>query len=163
MATPEERKRDRPGVIAHPPFIYLGFLAIGIVLGFVWPLPIVDGALSTRERLALAVLLAASGAALLGVGISQFRKRETHFRTDRPSTAVITDGLYSVSRNPLYIALTLIYVGLSLAMNNLWALALIVAVLVTVRYGVFAREEAYLERKFGEVYLGYKRRVRRWL
>lgn len=157
------KEKDRPGVVAHPPFIYLGFLAVGIALGYVWPLPIVGGALSALARFSLAALLAGGGALLLGIGIREFQRRETNFRTDRPSTAIISDGLYRYSRNPLYIALTLIYVGLCVALDNLWALALLVPVLLTVRYGVIAREEAYLERKFGEEYLRYKRSVRRWL
>lgn len=154
--------KDRPGVIAHPPYIYLGFLGLGIVLNYFWPLPIGDGPFAVWAR-SFWGLIVAGGATLLLLGIRQFRRRGTHFRTDKPSTAIITDGLYRYSRNPLYLALSLIYAGLGLGLDNLWALMLLVPVLVVIRYGVIAREEAYLERKFGHEYLRYKRSVRRWI
>lgn len=155
--------KDRPGVVAHPPLIYGGFLALGFGLDWAWPWPLAAASLAVAPRLALAALAAALGALILGAGIRQFLRRGTNFRTDRPSTAVITDGLYRYSRNPLYIGLSLIYAGIALAVGSVWILVLLAAVLAVVRYGVIAREERYLERKFGEEYLSYKRRVRRWL
>jgi protein-S-isoprenylcysteine O-methyltransferase Ste14 len=155
--------RDRPGVVAHPPLIYGGFLALGFGLDWAWPAPLFAARLAGGWRIALGALLAACGGLLLAAGIRQFRKRGTSFRTDKPSTAVITNGLYRYSRNPLYIALSLVYAGLGVALDSVWVLALLVPVLLVIRFGVVAREERYLERTFGEEYLRYKRAVRRWL
>ena len=154
---------DKPGVVAHPPLIYLGFLALGFALDYVWPLSLADGWLPPRLRLPFAILLAVGGASLLALGIRRFLHHGTNFRTDKPSTAVISDGVYRYTRNPLYIGLSLIYAGIALALNSVWVLALLVPILAVIRYGVIAREEHYLERKFGEEYLRYKRSVRRWL
>lgn len=87
----------------------------------------------------------------------------TPVRPNQPTTAIVTDGPYRYTRNPLYLALTGVYTGISLIVNALWPLVLLVAVLFVIQWGVVAREERYLEGKFGESYLAYKRRVRRWL
>ncbi len=75
----------------------------------------------------------------------------------------MTDGPFRYSRNPIYIADAVLYVGLALALDWIWALALLPFVLVVVRFGVIEREERYLERQFSDEYLRYKQRVRRWL
>ncbi|MFI5210728.1 MAG: methyltransferase family protein, partial [Gemmatimonadales bacterium] len=67
------------------------------------------------------------------------------------------------SRNPMYVGMTLLYLGIALWANSLWPLLLLPAVLVVMRRGVIAREEAYLERRFGDEYRSYRARVRRWL
>jgi protein-S-isoprenylcysteine O-methyltransferase Ste14 len=81
----------------------------------------------------------------------------------KPTTALVTEGPFRYSRNPSYVALTLLYVGVALLINALWILLLVVPALVVLRYGVIAREEAYLTRKFGEAYRQYTTQVRRWL
>jgi protein-S-isoprenylcysteine O-methyltransferase Ste14 len=81
----------------------------------------------------------------------------------KPTTALVTEGPFRYSRNPIYVALTLLYVGVALLVNVWWILLLVVPVLLVIRYGVIAREEAYLTRKFGEAYRQYTAQVRRWL
>ena len=81
----------------------------------------------------------------------------------KPTTALVTEGAFRYSRNPIYVALTLLYVGVALLINALWILLLVVPALVVLRYGVIAREEAYLTRKFGDAYRQYTAQVRRWL
>lgn len=80
-----------------------------------------------------------------------------------PTTAIIDTGPFALTRNPLYLSMTLLYTGLTLIINTIWPLLLLPFVLVVVQRGVIEREERYLERKFGEEYLSYKSRVRRWL
>jgi protein-S-isoprenylcysteine O-methyltransferase Ste14 len=82
-------------------------------------------------------------------------------RDRRPSDR--QDGLYARSRNPIYVSLTAILAGLGLAGDSLWVLGMVVPLLGLLRWGVIAREERYLTGKFGERYLGYRARVRRWL
>ena len=81
----------------------------------------------------------------------------------KPTTALVTSGPYRVTRNPMYVGMAFLYAGLALSLGVIWALALLPAVLLMVDRLVIAREERYLEAKFGEEYRDYKRRVRRWL
>ena len=79
------------------------------------------------------------------------------------TTAIVSTGLYRYTRNPMYLSLTLIYMGVSVAINAWWGLLLLIPLLVVVQKGIIEQEEAYLSRKFGEEYLRYKAQVRRWL
>ncbi|URK89329.1 isoprenylcysteine carboxylmethyltransferase family protein (plasmid) [Rhizobium sp. RCAM05350] len=76
---------------------------------------------------------------------------------------MVEEGPYGFTRNPIYIGMFLGLIGLAVAFDSLWLIVLLVPFYLVIRYGVVAREEAYLERKFGDVYLAYKARVRRWL
>jgi protein-S-isoprenylcysteine O-methyltransferase Ste14 len=108
------------------------------------------------------MLLAASG--LLARSAEAAMKRAgTNIRPDQPTLAVVSNGPFRFTRNPLYVAATGLYVGISLLVDALWPLLLLVPALVVLRWGVIAREERYLEAKFGEPYLAYRSRVRRWL
>lgn len=150
---------DNPGVLAPPPLLYLGFLAAGLGLDWLWPAALLPQAV----QYPLGAALVASGAAIMAAALRRFRKAATDFRTHRPATALVTGGPYRLSRNPIYIALTLFYLGLAVVADSPWALALVVPLLAVMRYGVVGREERYLESKFGEPYREYKARVRRWL
>jgi protein-S-isoprenylcysteine O-methyltransferase Ste14 len=81
----------------------------------------------------------------------------------KSTTALVTEEPFRYSRNPIYVVLTLLYLGVAFLVNALWILLLVVPVLVVIRYGVIAREEAYLTRKFGDAYHQYTTQVRRWL
>lgn len=153
----EEPKNDTPGVIAPPPLIYVGFLLVGLVLDHSWPVGFLPG----TWRIPLATLLIAVGVILAGFGLGEFGRVDTEISPYKPTTALATGGIYGHTRNPLYLALTLIYLGIAVATNGLWQLLLVFPLLIVVRYGVIAREERYLEAKFGDAYRQYKTRVRR--
>jgi protein-S-isoprenylcysteine O-methyltransferase Ste14 len=87
----------------------------------------------------------------------------TNVNPTRPVTAIVTEGPFRFTRNPLYLGFTLFYTGVTLLVNSLWMVLLLPFVLFLMTFSVIEREERYLERKFGEQYLAYKRRVRRWL
>ncbi len=87
----------------------------------------------------------------------------TSIKPTVPTTALVTTGPFRFSRNPLYVSVTLFYLGIAIAARSLWALALLLVVLVVMQRGVIDREERYLERRFGADYLRYKERVRRWI
>jgi len=107
--------------------------------------------------------LGVCGFVLIGMGASRFVAAGTNIPPDLPTTALVVDGIYGRTRNPLYLGATLVYVGLSVAAGSLWSIVLVVPFLWVINVGVIAREERYLERKFGDVYRAYKRRVRRWV
>ena len=83
--------------------------------------------------------------------------------TNRPTTTIVDGGPYRLTRNPIYLGMVTGLIGLAIALNSLWLLLALVLFALVIRYGVVAREEAYLERKFGDAYRGYCARVRRWL
>lgn len=141
------------GVIAPPPLIYLGFLATGLLLKKLPP--------SRFLPRGVARLL---GWPLLGGWFQRaLRRANTPVNPQKPVTSLVVDGPFRYSRNPGYISLAMMYAGIASLANALWAILLLPAALLTIRYGVIEREERYLERIFGEEYLRYKARVRRWL
>ena len=93
----------------------------------------------------------------------QFWRKHTSVIPYSPTTAIIQSGPFRISRNPIYLADTLCYVGVTILLNTAWPLLLLPLVLVVMHRGVILREERYLEQKFGEEYIDYKRRVRRWI
>ncbi len=153
-------KPDHPDVIAPPPLIYLGFLGVGLLLDQVWP---VAAPVAASPRYWLALALFGVGLVIALAGFREFRRAKTNVNPHKPTTAIITGGPYAYTRNPLYVALALFHGAIAIALGNVWALLLLVPALLVIRYGVIAREERYLEAKFGAEYLAYKGRVRRWL
>ena len=155
----ERSHGDTACVIAPPPLIYLVFLAIGLALNHIWPV----GFLPQPARLLLAILLIAIGLVLGGLGFRELKRVGTNVAPHLPSTALATGSVYSYTRNPLYVALTLFYLGIAAATDGLWQLLLVAPLVFVMRYGVIGREERYLEAKFGDAYRQYKQRVRRWI
>ncbi|MPZ12153.1 MAG: DUF1295 domain-containing protein [Kiloniellaceae bacterium] len=157
----EGRADETAGVVARPPFLYLGGLLLG--LGIDWlpalpPLPFLAG----HVGLAVGIGLGIAGFGLLFAAARRFIKAGTPVPTNRPTTALVTEGLYRVSRNPIYIGLTFIYLAFAAGFASLGALVLLPAVLLVMEFGVIRREERYLERRFGQPYRDYRARVRRW-
>ena len=87
----------------------------------------------------------------------------TRVETVEPTTAIVTSGPYRYTRNPIYIGMFVALIGLAIGFDSLWIAIALVPFYLVIRYGVIAREESYLDRKFGDVYRNYKSRVGRWL
>ena len=155
----DSRERDVAGVIAPPPLIVGGFLLLGGLAHYFAPVGVMQGSMNGVAGIIL-ILLALPLAAL---AIRGMIRAQTHFDPYKPSTALLTDGVYRFTRNPMYVALLTLAAGIALMVNSAWMLAGLVPAAVVLRYGVIAREERYLERKFGEQYRHYLGRVRRWL
>jgi protein-S-isoprenylcysteine O-methyltransferase Ste14 len=154
---------DNPGVIARPPRIFLGFLAAGLLIDHFRPAAFATHFLAGGLRFVLALALITAGVATMTMAIRQFSSAGTNVPTPLPAKVIVTGGLYSRTRNPIYLSMTLIYVGIAIAAASGWSLILLIPVLLLIRYGVIAREERYLERKFGAPYIEYRGRVRRWI
>jgi len=150
---------DSPQVIAPLPFIYLGGLALGIVLHWLKPMPF----LSQNLALPLGITLVVISIMLVITAMRAFVKAKTNIDVRKPTMSIVSTGPYRFSRNPIYLSMTLLTVGIAIWVNILWILLLLVLVLLIMQFGVIAREEAYLTKKFGEEYLRYKSNVRRWL
>jgi protein-S-isoprenylcysteine O-methyltransferase Ste14 len=150
---------DNPGVVARPPFLYGGAFFLALLLRWFWPMPIFGPAGALWAGLAFVAL---------GVGTAIWGARTmlaagTNLDPVLPTTALVTSGPFRFSRNPLYLALTLLYIGLTLAFNTWWGIVMMVPLLTIMHRGVVQREERYLEQKFGESYRQYRSRVRRYL
>lgn len=152
-------KDDNAGVKVPPPLIYLSAMIAGLILNYYFPttfLPVSISRIVGIISVALAVFILVSA-------FQKFKRAETNLEPWKPTTAIVSDGVFRFSRNPIYLAFTLFYLGAAVLFNSLWLLALLVPVLLVMRYSVIAREERYLENKFGIEYNDYKRRVRRWI
>lgn len=103
------------------------------------------------------------GVAIVAACIRSFSRAATPVPSNRPARALVTTGIHGWSRNPIYVGMFLIYGGIGIAAVSPWIIILVLPLAITLRYGFVAREEAYLERRFGEAYRDYRARVRRWL
>src|SRR5215217_777486 len=152
---------DSAGVRFPPPFVYLGALLLGLAaerfvtlrsFGIDWRLLVATGA-----------LLFVAGAAMMLAAAGLFRRLGTNVPPSQPTTLIATTGPYRWTRNPMYLGMTLIYAGLAIGFDGPLAFALLPLVLIAIQTQVIAREERYLEAKFGDDYRRYKAEVRRWL
>jgi protein-S-isoprenylcysteine O-methyltransferase Ste14 len=149
---------DTAGVLAPPPAIFATAFVAGWLLGRVLPWPILPAAIAFWAGFV-------PGIAALAIAVAawrEMRRARTAVSPYTPSTALVRTGPFAYSRNPLYVALILLSLGLSLLVNTLWCVLLLPA-MVVLRRGVIAREEAYLQRCFGEDYRLYCATTRRWL
>jgi protein-S-isoprenylcysteine O-methyltransferase Ste14 len=145
------------------PLIFAAALVLGFVMDHLVPLPIgiarSDGVVHKLIPAAIILLGIAVGVA----GVSNFLRAGTPVPGNRPVQALVTAGIHSWSRNPIYVGIVLLYVGIGIAVRSNWILMLAPIILIVLRYVVISREEGYLEQRFGDAYCDYKRRVRRWL
>jgi len=150
---------DRAGVIFPPPAVMLLALIAAMALHHFWPLPAAPRALAVALGATLSVL----GVGIAAWGRITLVKGGTNVNPYKPTTSIISGGPFGFTRNPLYVGIQSLYVGLSLLLGTWWGLVLLLPAFLILHYGVVLREEVYLERKFGEAYLLYKGKVRRWL
>ena len=154
-----ERSSDSPNVVVLPPLLYAAGLACGFLLQWLFPRHI----LSTDARYWAGGAILLSGVVLAIWGRRVMKQAGTNVNPREPTTALVVAGPFGFSRNPLYVALTLMYVGLALLSNALWVLVLLVPIALVLHWGVVRREERYLEAKFGDAYRSYRSEVRRYL
>jgi protein-S-isoprenylcysteine O-methyltransferase Ste14 len=153
---------DHADVAIKPPFLFLGALAIGCLLSLVVP---IGPRLGSANGVALATGLAfiVIGFALAAWSVRVFHLAGTSVVPSETAATLVTSGPYKITRNPIYIGFILVYFGLSIVLTSLWILILLIPVLFILQRGVVEREEAYLDREFGEAYRKYKAKVPRWL
>ena len=151
---------DNANVVVRPPVLWILLVAAGIGLDYLFPLPFMPEGFP-EPWVGGGIWLA--GFALAVIAIRQFRRAGTEVQTHTPTAMIVDAGVFAFSRNPIYLGAHIGTVGVAIAFNSLWILSTLAPFYLVIRYGVVAREEAYLERKFGDAYLAYKARVRRWL
>lgn len=145
--------------IVRPPFVYLGAIALGLLLHFTWPVRLVSRAVSVP--IGGSVVLVA--VALFLYAVRTFRTAGTPVPGNRPTITIVRTGPYRWSRNPIYLSFSLLQLGVAFWVNSLWLLVTLIPAVALMSFVVIPREEHYLESRFPSDYLPYKASVRRWL
>jgi protein-S-isoprenylcysteine O-methyltransferase Ste14 len=153
-----EDKRG-PGLKFPPLLLVLAVIGSAWLADQLRPLPIIEGAplwMPGAVVIAFALLI-------MLIALLHFFEAKTHIEPWHPTTAIIRKGVYRFSRNPIYLAFCIATVGAGLVLNSWWVIASVAVLKPLLEHLVISREEIYLEKKFGDQYLDYKRQVRRWL
>lgn len=151
---------DTAQVAIRPPLAWALAIVAGLALDWLMPLPFMP-ARAPSSWLGGGIFVAAL--ALAAWAIATITRGGSNVPTNLPTTAIVDTGPYRFTRNPIYLGMMLGLLGLAMAFDSLWLLVTLAPFALVIRHGVVAREEAYLDRKFGEGYRGYRSRVRRWL
>lgn len=150
--------RDVPGVIALPPLLYGGAFLLVLILERLMPWPLY----AHPARLWIGAALVIAGIAVVLWGSATMHRAGTNVPPNRPATALVTNGPFRYSRNPLYVGLHAAFLGLTYMLQSAWGLLAFVGLALVIHHGVILREEAYLARKFGDAYRAYCATVRRY-
>ena len=145
--------------IARPPLVYLVSIALGVILQVARPISLVPRGVGPRVGVPL-VLLAIG---LFVSAVRTFQAAGTPVPGNRPTTAIVRTGPYRFSRNPIYLAFSLLQLGLARWVNSLWLVVTLLAAMAVMAFVVIPKEERYLEARFPSEYSSYKASVRRWL
>jgi protein-S-isoprenylcysteine O-methyltransferase Ste14 len=156
----EAETEDHADVRILPPLLFLGSIGLGLVLHWIVALPFATG---STLRVVLGLGLLALGVAAMAWTIVWMRRTRQDPDPRTPSPELIVAGPFRFSRNPIYVGMALVQAGIGIALGDFWLLLLLVPTLWILTKGVIEKEEAYLERRFGDAYAGFRARVRRWL
>jgi protein-S-isoprenylcysteine O-methyltransferase Ste14 len=147
-----------PGVV-RPPVVYLISLVLGELIQLITPVALLPATLAES----IGPFPVAVAIALFLYSVATFRAAGTPVPARKLTTVIVSTGPYRLSRNPIYLAFSLLQLGIAIWINSVWLLTTLVAAVALMHRVVIPREERYLERKFGARYLDYKASVRRWL
>lgn len=145
--------------LVRPPFVYLGSIALGLAIHYAWPARLAPPSVSTPVG-ALLTLLAAG---LFVAAVRTLRAAGTPVPGNQPTTVIVRTGPYRFSRNPIYLAFSLLQLGLAAWVNSLGLLLTLIPAVALMAFVVIPREERYLEARFPSEYSSYRAAVRRWL
>ena len=151
---------DNSGIVAPPPLLYLGTLIAAFALHWVWPAPILEDA---AWAIPSGIVLGALGLGLGLWGCAKMISAGTNINPLKPTSSVVTSGPFRFTRNPLYVGMTLLYLGLTIGVDTWWGIGLLVPLAIVMHVGVVRREERYLEGKFGDEYRRYTFDVARYI
>jgi protein-S-isoprenylcysteine O-methyltransferase Ste14 len=151
---------DRADVKVLPPFVLLGFLGVEALVAVIAPTPALAPALVAR-LLGIGVVIVSI--VLLFLAIKEIARAETAFDVRRPTTRIVASGVFHATRNPVYLSMILLVIGVGLILNSLWSIPLAVPMGSVLCLTIIKPEERYLEGKFGDEYRAYRSVVPRWL
>jgi protein-S-isoprenylcysteine O-methyltransferase Ste14 len=150
---------DKAGVIIFPPLLYFIVLVAGLAISYIFSYKF----LSPDFAFPIGGVLLIAGFAILFRAARTFVKNNNPVNPSGSTQLIISSGIYQYTRNPMYLGLTMIFMGISILTNAWFSFVLLPPLLMIVQKGIIEREEKYLTRKFGNEYLNYKSKVRRWL
>lgn len=155
----ESENSDHARVLAPAPVFYIFALVAGFAIHYLWPVTLGSSSVMTAFGLALVTI----SIPIVLFALLAMRRANTAFDARRSTIAIVVDGPFRFSRNPTYLSLTLLALGISLAFNSVWLLASAAVATGLTQWLVIKPEERYLTTKFGEEYCSYARGVRRWI
>jgi protein-S-isoprenylcysteine O-methyltransferase Ste14 len=153
---------DSPGVVAPPPVIYAAAVAAGLVLDSLFPVYVLATLLYGADRVIIGIAVIIGGVALAVSALRTFRSIGTNPEPWKPALTLATTGVFRYLRNPMYVGMTLVVIGLAIALASDWMLVALIPAALIVHYGAVLREERYLEQKFGEPYRQFVASVPRY-
>ena len=146
---------DSPRVFLPPPLIFGGLLAVGLVLD--------SDSFRLTPVAIIGLATAIGGLVLIAIALGLFRSSKTRPEPWQPASSLVLNGLYRFTRNPMYLGMAMLSLGIAIAFASLPGAVLSMVALIIIDRAVVGREEAYLTRRFGQDYIAYKAKVRRWL
>ena len=156
-----ENSKDNPGVYIPPPLFYvLTFIAAILIQS---KIKIDDAFFHEKGTKITGVIFLIIAIFFLVKSLGQVFQSKNSLITIKPATSLQTTGIYNVTRNPMYVGLAIVYLGISCFIGNWWNIILFFLLLLIIQEYIIKHEEKYLERRFGQEYLDYKLKVRRWL
>ena len=156
-----ENKKDSPGVYIPPPLFYVLTFLVAVFIQK--KIPIDDSLFHLQITKITGILFLVISLFFLVTSLIKFFQSKNTLILIKPASSLQTNGIYSISRNPMYVGLAIVYLGITCLIGNWWNIILFPLLLLVIKEYVIKKEEKYLERAFGEKYLDYKSRVRRWL
>lgn len=153
------QSEDNAGILMHPPIYYIGAMVIGFTLDYVHVLPI--GYKNITGPASIVVFLV--GLFIMVMGFKKFTQHKQSPSVHASAGQVFTSGIYSFTRNPLYLGLLMMVFSVGLFFDKAWLLIVCAPLVILMTILVIKKEEAYLTQKFGAQYLDYKQKVRRWI
>lgn len=155
-------RKNGPDILVFPPLVSIAAPVVAIALEWTVPLGFLPGAGTGMILIpGLAILFLSAWLAISGV--RAFKKAGTNVDPRDEALLVVTDGPYRFTRNPMYLGMILLQIGLALTFSLDWALLGALLVWAILHYGVVLREEAYLSEKFGSTYTDFLATRRRWI
>ena len=156
-----ESKKDSPGVYIPPPLVYV--LIFLIALFMQKKVSIDDSLFHLQIAKIVGILLLVISLFFLITSLRKFSQSKNTLILIKPAASLQTNGIYNISRNPMYVGLAIVYLGVSCFIGNWWNVILFPILLLILQEYIINPEEKYLYRRFGQEYLDYKSKVRRWL
>jgi protein-S-isoprenylcysteine O-methyltransferase Ste14 len=163
MTSVQPADSSTAGIKVRPPVLFAVALLLGFALDHLLPLPFAIPRYNGLLHRIIPSAIVLFGIAISAAGIRNFTRAATPVPGNQPVRTLVTTGIHRWSRNPIYVGMVLLYLGIGIAVRSPWILVLSPLIVIVLRYAVIAREETYLEQRFGDDYRDYKARVRRWL
>jgi protein-S-isoprenylcysteine O-methyltransferase Ste14 len=154
-------QKDSPGVYIPPPLVYV--LVFLIALFIQKKISFNDSLFHLEITRIFGIVLFGVALFFLFTSLRIFFKSKNTLILIRPASSLQTNGIYNISRNPMYVGLACIYLGITCFIGNWWDLILFPILVLIIQQFIIYPEEKYLYRRFGQAYLDYKLKVRRWV